>query len=208
MPRGSGRRRARLPPPASRIHPPPPPALLLLPPSLPPRLAGASLGEAGGKPLAGPEGHRARREGPSRSALPARPQVPHPPAPLLRPPPPPVPLLPPSVEASWGCRRGGTDGPGRVPAVWDVLRALPQYGLGQRVHRTTWGETCYWTVTNVKAKPHGGGKVWGRLTWDGVEKEAPEQIPGRVKQVWTAREKEASGWKPAAAFDEALTKSG
>jgi len=93
--------------------------------------------------------------------------------------------------------------------VWEVLRALPEYGLGERVHRTTWGETCYWTVTNVKAKPHGGGKVWGRLTWDGVEKEAPEQIPGRVKQVWRAlREKEASGWKPAASLEDVLTKSG
>jgi hypothetical protein len=42
-----------------------------------------------------------------------------------------------------------------------------------------------------------------------VEKEAPEQIPGRVKQVWRAlQEKEASGWKPSASLEDALAKSG
>ena len=93
--------------------------------------------------------------------------------------------------------------------VFEVLRTLPKYGLGERVQRQKWGETCFWTVTNVKAKPHGGGKVWGRLTWDGVEKAAPEQIPGRVKRVWRALgERDASGWKPAAALEEALSKGG
>ena len=96
-----------------------------------------------------------------------------------------------------------------IGEVFEVLRTLPKYGLGERVQRQKWGETCFWTVTDVKAKPHGGGKVWGRLTWDGVEKAAPEQIPGRVKRVWRALgERGTSGWKPEAALEEALSKGG
>lgn len=38
-----------------------------------------------------------------------------------------------------------------VDAVFEVVRNLPDYGVGSKVKRATWrGDDCYWTVTQVK----------------------------------------------------------
>ena len=86
----------------------------------------------------------------------------------------------------WGRRPapGGADG--RGAAVMEALRGLRGHGVGARVQRARWGPECFWTVHDVRPAVDGRrGKVWGVLTWDGVEDPRGRQrVRGALKKVW------------------------
>lgn len=67
-------------------------------------------------------------------------------------------------------------------------------GRGVQFFRMNWKneQPCYWTVTRTKprnpakeiAGEYSKPKVWGKLTWNGVEEEREREIRGCFKRVW------------------------
>ncbi|KAK3279311.1 hypothetical protein CYMTET_12803 [Cymbomonas tetramitiformis] len=69
--------------------------------------------------------------------------------------------------------------------LFEILRNLPAYGIGERIRRTGWGDDCFWTVSKVRPKTDGRhGKAWGELTWQGAPTGKEAKIPGPLKTIW------------------------
>mmetsp|Transcript_12007 Transcript_12007/g.30827 ORF Transcript_12007/g.30827 Transcript_12007/m.30827 type:complete len:144 (-) Transcript_12007:272-703(-) len=78
--------------------------------------------------------------------------------------------------------------------LFDLLRVMPNSGVGAKVARYTYTEKSHWEVTRVKISPDGShGQVWGTLMFDGkpsTSRRMPKgdtPIPGPLKQVWRVR---------------------
>lgn len=63
----------------------------------------------------------------------------------------------------------------------EMLRGLPQYGVGAKLRKRTWGDDCFYTVTKVAFKDPRCGKVFGTLTWKGKSEVEAQRISGVTK---------------------------
>ncbi|XP_075263442.1 uncharacterized protein LOC142355027 [Convolutriloba macropyga] len=76
--------------------------------------------------------------------------------------------------------------------LFDLLRVLPNSGIGSKVGKPQWGEGCYWEITRIKIDPDGShGKVWGTPYWRGQAKPTAKgdtRIPGPLKTFWVMKE--------------------
>jgi hypothetical protein len=74
--------------------------------------------------------------------------------------------------------------------LFDLLWTFKDFGVGQRFTRKSWKypEPCYFTVTKVvptKDLPDiKRAKVWGVLTWRGVEDPGPTKMRCPLKREW------------------------
>uniref|UniRef100_A0A7S3UDX1 Uncharacterized protein n=1 Tax=Picocystis salinarum TaxID=88271 RepID=A0A7S3UDX1_9CHLO len=85
----------------------------------------------------------------------------------------------------------------RMRNFYEVVRLLPEHGIGSKVQRVTWPETSYWTVMDVKPEVDGKrGKAWGTFTWLGEQRGEKKKIRGTMKKVWRPMPAPLpSGWK-------------
>jgi len=80
--------------------------------------------------------------------------------------------------------------------LFDLLRVLPNSGIGSKVAKQNWREERYWEVTRIKIDPDGShGKVWGTPYWKGKPEPTANgdtRIPGPLKTFWELRESNLS----------------
>ncbi|KAG7666804.1 hypothetical protein Ndes2526B_g09557 [Nannochloris sp. 'desiccata'] len=70
--------------------------------------------------------------------------------------------------------------------AYEVLSSLPKHGMGTKITRSTWQDSSFWTVTQIKTEMDGKrGKAYGLLTWRGEQQgEQPSRIRGASKKLW------------------------
>lgn len=102
--------------------------------------------------------------------------------------------------------------------AFEILGKQPRHGVGSKLTRLSWGDGCFWEITEVKLSPDGRhGKAYGRLTWWGqppAEEQPHRRLHGPLKKKWALLEAAAAtgvgaqaprhAWQQSLGFAEAV----
>ncbi|CAM6007139.1 unnamed protein product [Sphagnum balticum] len=80
--------------------------------------------------------------------------------------------------------------------LFDVVKVLPNWGVGSKVAKSHWRPETFYKVTEIKLyKDPGHGAAWGIYHEAGVEAGKLQKIGGANKRCWKHIEETSQPWR-------------
>ncbi|KAH8969423.1 hypothetical protein BDL97_02G033100 [Sphagnum fallax] len=81
--------------------------------------------------------------------------------------------------------------------LFDVVKVLPNWGVGSKVAKSHWRPETFYKITEIKLyKDPGHGAAWGIYHEAGVEAGKLQKIGGANKRCWKHIEETSQPWRP------------